>query len=102
MPAAAIVQPFAIRPKESQVVTQPFDTALRAGLVYVRPTGQPETSVISLADLAAGGGSTGVTGGTTTQRPAIPLLYQAYFDTTLGWPVWWNGANWVNATGVIS
>lgn len=38
-------------------------------------------------------------GGTTAARPGTPVLYQQYFDTTLGYPVWWNGTNWVNATG---
>ena len=23
----------------------------------------------------------------------------SYFDTTLGRPIWWNGTNWVDATG---
>ena len=22
-----------------------------------------------------------------------------YFDTTLGYEIWWNGSNWVNASG---
>ncbi len=43
----------------------------------------------------AGAGSTG-------SRPAAPGLGAYYFDTTLGWPVWWNGSSWVNATGAIS
>jgi hypothetical protein len=41
-------------------------------------------------------------GGTTGSRPGSPTLYQTYFDTTLGLPVWWSGSNWVNAAGVIS
>jgi len=41
-------------------------------------------------------------GGTTANRPASPVLYQRYYDTTLSIPVWWNGVNWVNAAGVIS
>jgi hypothetical protein len=44
--------------------------------------------------------------GTTANRPAstalIKLLVgQYYFDTTLGIPIWWNGAAWVNAVGVV-
>jgi hypothetical protein len=38
--------------------------------------------------------------GTTTQRPtANQQIGQFYFDTTLGYPVWWNGSKWVNSTG---
>ena len=42
--------------------------------------------------------------GTTANRPVntgvIKLrIGQFYFDTTLGIPIWWNGTNWVNASG---
>jgi hypothetical protein len=38
--------------------------------------------------------------GATAARPTTTLLVgQQYFDTTLGIPVWWNGSNWVNASG---
>ena len=38
--------------------------------------------------------------GPTAARPAPPAFVgQPYFDTTLGCPVWWNGASWVNASG---
>lgn len=40
-----------------------------------------------------------VTGGTTANRPTAPKNYIQYFDTTLGFPIWWNGSNWVDATG---
>jgi hypothetical protein len=26
---------------------------------------------------------------------------QMYFDTTLGIPIWWNGAAWVNSAGLV-
>jgi hypothetical protein len=32
--------------------------------------------------------------GTTGQRPALPFIGEMYFDTTLGYPLWWNGAAW--------
>lgn len=39
--------------------------------------------------------------GATRSRPTINLLVgQTYFDTTLGKPVWWQGSQWVDATGV--
>lgn len=39
--------------------------------------------------------------GTTANRPTIFSGYVGveYFDTTLGLPVWWKGAVWVDATG---
>jgi hypothetical protein len=42
--------------------------------------------------------------GTTADRPlntGSPQLQtgQYYFDTTLGIPIWWDGTNWVDATG---
>jgi len=42
-------------------------------------------------------------GGPTTSRPASPLLYQTYIDTTLGYPVFCislSPVKWVNAAGV--
>lgn len=42
---------------------------------------------------------TGINVGTTAQRPAAPLKGQPYFDTTLGYPVWWRGDIWVNSAG---
>ena len=42
----------------------------------------------------------GTQSGTTAQRPGVSLhIGQQYFDTTLGIPIWWEGTNWVNASG---
>ena len=38
-------------------------------------------------------------GGDTASRPTEPVLYQSYFDATLGKPIWWNGTGWVDAAG---
>lgn len=40
-------------------------------------------------------------GGTTERPSAEDGIYQGfqYFDTTLGKPIWWNGTDWVDATG---
>lgn len=38
--------------------------------------------------------------GITADRPASPFTGKMYFDTTLGQPVWWNGSNWVNSSGI--
>jgi hypothetical protein len=38
--------------------------------------------------------------GPSTSRPTEGLLVgQVYFDTTLGFPIWWNGDYWINAIG---
>lgn len=40
--------------------------------------------------------------GPTVSRPIIvdpAFVGQMFFDTTLGFPVWWNGVVWVDATG---
>ena len=36
--------------------------------------------------------------GNTSQRPE-KVLGREYFDTTLNKPIWWNGTNWIDATG---
>jgi hypothetical protein len=41
-------------------------------------------------------------GGPTTNRPTSPANYTVYFDTTLGFPVWWTGSAWVDSAGMIS
>lgn len=41
--------------------------------------------------------------GTTTTRPTSTMpgrwIGMPYFDTTLGYPIWWDGTQWVDATG---
>ena len=38
--------------------------------------------------------------GTTAQRPTVGLWTgRSYFDTTLGYPIWYEGPGWVNASG---
>lgn len=39
-------------------------------------------------------------GGSTANRPTSPATFQTYFDVTLGLPIWYDGVNWVDATGV--
>ena len=38
-------------------------------------------------------------GGPTTKRPSAASPYTMYFDETLNQPIWWNGLEWVDATG---
>ena len=41
--------------------------------------------------------------GATADRPTQSLqLGQFYFDTTLGIPIWYNGTDWVDATGTVA
>jgi len=40
--------------------------------------------------------------GTTALRPTDYLeVGQTYFDITLGIPIWWDGSDWVNASGTV-
>lgn len=39
--------------------------------------------------------------GTTANRPTQGITGQTYFDTDLGYPIWFNGTNWVNSTGTV-
>jgi hypothetical protein len=40
--------------------------------------------------------------GATADRPVLNLqIGQFYFDTTLGYPIWYDGTNWVDATGTV-
>jgi hypothetical protein len=40
--------------------------------------------------------------GATAGRPTTQTVGLEFFDTTLGFPVWWNGTTWVNSAGVPS
>jgi hypothetical protein len=40
-----------------------------------------------------------VNSGDTASRPATPLIGFSYFDTDLNKPIWFDGTNWVDATG---
>lgn len=40
--------------------------------------------------------------GTTANRPTSSILGQRYFDTTLGYPVYWNGSTWVRYDGTAA
>jgi hypothetical protein len=62
------------------------------------PTAAPGTSTTQVATTAFVQAAANA-GGTTAQRPGTPVLYQNYFDTTLGKPIWYNGSVWKDATG---
>ena len=46
-------------------------------------------------------GSQARQGGTTSNRPSSPNNYEFYFDTDLNKPIWYNGTDWVDATGTV-
>lgn len=37
--------------------------------------------------------------GSTANRPASPVNFLPYFDVDLGYPIWFNGSDWVDAQG---
>ena len=40
--------------------------------------------------------------GTTADRPTQSLqIGQFYFDTTLGYPIWYDGTDWVDSSGTV-
>lgn len=39
--------------------------------------------------------------GVQGSRLAAPVIGMCYFNTTNGKPMWWNGTNWVDATGIV-
>jgi hypothetical protein len=39
--------------------------------------------------------------GTTAQRPTTRAPGFRYFDNDLGFPIWWNGADWVDSSGSV-
>jgi hypothetical protein len=40
--------------------------------------------------------------GVTANRPIDRLqVGQFYFDTTLGLPIWWDGSDWIDASGTV-
>ena len=43
----------------------------------------------------------GATHGTSLNRPTTPDTGQMFFDETLGYPIWYNGTAWVNASGTV-
>lgn len=71
------------------IATQPVDVVTLSDLFYA-PVNQNLATIESKQVKQ---------GSTTARRPAIPDLYEFYFDTTLNIPIWWNGSNWVDSAG---
>ena len=68
--------------------------------------GQAATLVKVGADtwnMIAGGGEASTLNGDTASRPVAGLYTGLmYFDTDLGYPVWYDGTGWVDATGTTA
>jgi hypothetical protein len=75
-----------LQPKDyDQGQMEQFQNALR---IYFNRLDQFNTTISTPAN------------GTTANRPtADRQVGQFYFDTTLGYPIWWNGTVWKNASG---
>lgn len=81
--------------------------------LYASSTGTLTTSLTSsfVGVVAAAHASDGVLhvspdrrvvgNGTTAQRPTTRVIGFLYYDSTLGIPVFWNGAAWINASGAV-
>ncbi len=85
-------------------------SALPAGSVTVNSTADPaalsslisqhEANVAAHAGMLATQANASQKKGATEQRPADRFMGMYFFDTTLGKPVWWNGAAWTDANGM--
>jgi hypothetical protein len=83
-----------------------------ADRVYASPTGTLTTSLTSsfvgrVLDSHVNQGAILVSrvlttdpDGTTAERPTTVNVGFMFFDTTLGHAIWWDGADWVDSTGV--
>ena len=76
-----------------------LDTVLVDGDIGITVQGYDVNTVVDSDYVATK--ATINTGGDTASRPASPVLYQSYFDITLGYPIWYNGSNWVDAVGTV-
>lgn len=59
------------------------------------------TGDISAGDVRAAVTALWPSSGTTASRPVANVVGFSYFDTTLGIPIFWNGAAWIDATGSV-
>ena len=74
--------------KENTIYEIKYDFDLNGQTVTI-----PENSILKY-----NGGK--ITNGTIIQnRPKNINIGFCYFDTTVGYPIWWNGNNWVNSQG---
>ena len=68
-------------------------SSLASGLSSLQNTVTSRATRISNLENQVGAGG--------SVRPVTPYLYQVFFDSNLGQPIWWSGANWVDSEGNI-
>lgn len=74
------------------IITLTQETNFETAYTHVSNTSNPHS--VGQADVT----EADVTG----NRPGSPVTGQMFFDTTLGQPVWYDGAGWVDATGTTA
>jgi len=45
---------------------------------------------------------TPILSGSSLQRPIVTIVGVEFFDITLGKPIYWNGTDWVDASGQVA
>jgi len=105
----------------TNVVAYAYDgsglTFTGGGTAYIDDTSSVSGATINLSSLASrNSNDSSVTGatvkdalnelnkvvvpsGATGARPVTPVTGQSFFDTTLGKPIWFDGTNWIDASG---
>lgn len=84
--------------------TYPVVEGSQAGDQYtiVRSGSLKKQTRAGIADYIKGQTLTAVrNGGATLNRPESPATFEFYFDTTIGKPIWYDGAQWVDAAGAV-
>ena len=90
--------------------------SMQHGIIFANPTQSKAVRVshdnsegLTVTDVPTGTNTTLQyrLSGVTASRPSttgfpVRRVGMEYFDTTLGIPVWWNGTNWVDATGATA
>jgi hypothetical protein len=84
------------------------------GMVRVNADASTGTGGLLVGDGTGGASATTIVGGNVTatgviatgsgptgSRPTATAAGQQWFDTTLGLPLWWSGANWRDAAGAV-
>jgi hypothetical protein len=63
------------------------------------------TKIVNLSNGSANGDAVNFgqlrANGISSARPSSPVVGQFYFDITINKPIWYNGTNWVDASGTI-
>jgi hypothetical protein len=80
----------------------PYSTPALSAQLTAETFGQFQTAVVQAFQRIASVWNNPDFGATASRPGAQLTVGQVFFDTTLGFPVWWNGTTWVDATGTPS